>query len=531
VALYDCGTFGRLNLSHSTGGNISFVHVLGAIPSGAYVRSTSCTTTFNGAASTRALDLVGVLNSSVSDVTLTNGAAGTGAGVILKKSTTSPFPESQAITLRRVRIAGNTATSKGGGVAVVDSSSLTLLDSLVESNTVSGTTNVDRGGGGTVEFGATLDVRRTIFRGNTSNGTGIAGGGGGLYVSTSGGLGVTDCLFAANSAPGGDGGGIDLSEADAGATIRDSKFLSNSSQSGGGGLRIHPLNGDVTVFNNLFVGNLGSVGGGIYVDSAASGPAVGLYSNTVAYNQVSTAATAQGGGVYNADTDTFVFDNNIVFFNDNQTLDSPLAGEPGDNVVPAALFGIGWIANNVDEGGSAFPYANLWSVPSFVKGFYLNPADASVDAGDDAADAGFGLTAADLVVAPYTTAASGAADTAPVDLGFHYENVAAAGFLTGANGSGSSCTAAATLTFTPSFTGAPLDKSGHLMTVQIASGSTATNLTALTTLAPQGAGSRLARDNGDGTYTFGADLAFGSNTFQVWADDSPTPVLLLVNCP
>lgn len=103
----------------------------------------------------------------------------------------------------------------------------------------------------------------------------------------------------------GSGGGLEVSTDNAGITVENSEFSSNSAKYYGGGADIGSTNGTVTLNNNTFKANAVTGGGPSYVVYSGGGlTAVSFYgavyitNNTFSNNYVDVpAGSAQGGGV------------------------------------------------------------------------------------------------------------------------------------------------------------------------------------------------------------------------------------------
>ena len=471
--------------------------------------------------------------------------------------------------ITNTEISGNTATcplasciAAGGGAAVSQFAFLSVTDSLVHSN--GAVTSVGDGalGGGLWADAAVLDVHASTVRNNSVNasfsgargaGGGIAmnagdllveqsrvignsadqavptppfGGGGGLYVESAGPVDLLGNVFADNKALAGPGGGVNLVGTGV-VLLQDNMLLSNSSLNPGGGLHLHPL-GTTDVFNNLFVGNAatdpGAEGAAAELHVESGSPLFSFDSNTLAYNQLTAAAGPGAGGGLSVKSNgpaTFEFHNNNIWFNQ----DSTAAPNVGDNYVESVIT-VNGSGNNVDD--TAVP-GNIPTPldPAFVQGFYLDPVlpSPSIDAGDN-------TFAGPLVSPPYTTSPDGTADsvTPAVDIGFHHQ-AASAGALNNVDSPNTLvCPASSTrqITVTPHFADAVNGEPGHRVVARITAGTVAT-LTSLTNLSPQGAGSVLTKDLGDGRYEFtvsgGVDGT--SSTVTVYVDDLSTDTITL----
>lgn len=122
---------------------------------------------------------------SVSDLTVRNGLATTGAGILALGN----------LTLTRVVVTGNEAANNGGGVnfvsggGILSAGSLALRETFVHDNTVSagGGSVENLASGGGIEVEGPLTVERSTISGNSvfasgGGGTNTSAEGGGLYL-------------------------------------------------------------------------------------------------------------------------------------------------------------------------------------------------------------------------------------------------------------------------------------------------------------------------------------------------------------
>lgn len=434
-----------------------------------------------------------------------------------------------SLTLRNTRVVdnvadGNNGLAQGGGLHVAGAGlGVGIYASEFARNRAFNSTEFPASGGGIYLGSATfadffMEFSRVV--GNSTNGA-IApdSGGAGMFVGVNSRALVVTSTFADNKASGGPGGGVNAIDSPD-FNVESSRFLSNSSTRPGGGLHIHvPDGGLAAAFNNLFVGNAASDidadGGAVEIENVAATPgSVRLDSNTIAYNQVTanTAATPPNGGGISvlSSNSSDTFRNNIVWFNDNATVNDPLVPEDGDNLFfdnPLTESG-----NNVNE--ATFLGNNVLDDPLFTLGFYLDSGSSSVDSGDDtAANVFFSAFAA-----PYTTDPSGVEDTGIVDIGFHHiEGKPSDGAaIDVVSESAFVCSDTPGLVrFRPTFANNSEGAPGHLVVIVPVSG--VASAFSLTTLAPLGDGSYLARDLGDGTYGIQAQGS-GTADFDVFVD-------------
>jgi RTX calcium-binding nonapeptide repeat (4 copies) len=109
------------------------------------------------------------------------------------------------LTLKQVRITGNTAAEDGGGVRNYDGD-LTIKDSTISGNTAAG----DFGGGGIYSegTGATATIINSTISGNAATGVGDPGDGGGVYIGSNGGSAVIRHSTIVGNAGDNYGGGL-----------------------------------------------------------------------------------------------------------------------------------------------------------------------------------------------------------------------------------------------------------------------------------------------------------------------------------
>jgi len=284
---------------------------------------------------------------SIDGFTIRNGkyyTGNVGGGVYCSYST---------LTISNCVITGNTLASLGGGIysyhsnlTVADSkiennqlpnggmgagiycsvsSSLTLVDSLIQGNScrlVSGSvsgagvyctnssvsilgTKISRNTGGVNNYFAdctSVQISNSIFCQNetTTYWGGIAGG---IYCSNSP-LKITDSRFLANVA--GFGGGVYCTGGS--ATILNNQFRGNVGTIMGGAIY---LEAPGTIKNNVFAGNSGGIGGAIYTSSTAS---VIIANNTIVGNHGDTSG-GSGCGVIYCKSGSPTIANNIIAYN------------------------------------------------------------------------------------------------------------------------------------------------------------------------------------------------------------------------
>lgn len=138
-------------------------------------------TNIDGAAADRIFDIHSGARVVIRGVTIRNGAADNGAGILA----IGP------LTLRNSRVTGNTASGVGGGLYA--GNAITVTESRLDGNQAAS------GGGLFVSFLEVI-VMRSEISGNT-----VDGGGGGVY--SSGALAIANSTLSGNTA-GGSGGGL-----------------------------------------------------------------------------------------------------------------------------------------------------------------------------------------------------------------------------------------------------------------------------------------------------------------------------------
>lgn len=198
-------------------------------------------------------------------------AAGRGAGVYAIEST--------LVFTDGAQVSSNTGYYYGGG-GYVENSTLTLKDTVVDSNTS------DRGAGMYVRFGSMI-IDGSTFESNES--WGRSGYGGGLYSLDCSVLIAASHFISNVSNYRGGGMIIDASQ----AILHDNDIRYNTSANFGGG--IYATNhASITLQNNTVFGNAGAYGGGLYSNT---GRAV-LVENDFVQNAATTPNQGYGGGIY-----------------------------------------------------------------------------------------------------------------------------------------------------------------------------------------------------------------------------------------
>lgn len=244
----------------------------------------------------------------VSGTTLTGGSATDGGGLDIGYTYSGGTYIGATAVLDRIKVAGNTASSEGGGICAEYLGTVYLTNSTVANN-------VAPEGGGIYSDYTTLQLNQTKITHNSTT-AGSTGYGGGIYLY--GGVNDITAGSITNNTAGdtsdfGEGGGIYDYEGD--TTLSGVAVNGNTAADGGygGGIYVYYDLLDVTggtISHNTASGVDGS-GGGLYVDSSAQ---VGLHGVTMDADTTEGAASdARGGGA--------IFD--YGYYNGNQlTIDS-----------------------------------------------------------------------------------------------------------------------------------------------------------------------------------------------------------------
>ena len=228
----------------------------------------------------RGLYLTGGSSAIVADLTIRNGYADIGGGILV---TNTPA------LLANLTVEGNEAEYSGGGI-YLNGSTPALHNSIVRNNVVYGYY-----GGGVNLNQANALVENNLIENNTN----ADGWGGGLYAVRSHEAIVQANVVRANSAE--KGAGIYLYQSD---TLLDDNIIDkNIASQDGGGLYVN-TNSNPTVINSRFANNEASNGGG----------AAFFYSTATVNNNLFYDNTASSGGglmlAYGADT---LADNTITY--------------------------------------------------------------------------------------------------------------------------------------------------------------------------------------------------------------------------
>jgi len=259
-----------------------------------------------GYPTSRVLQVSAGVTLDLSDVTIANGVANSGAtgyegGGIYNAGT---------LTVTNAVFTGNFAANAGGAIANAGGT-LTVADSTFTGNstydgggalwssgslTITGSTlssnHADfRGGAIETRPGSTAVVTDSTFSGNSS---GVGGGGVFNYATA---LTVSGSTFAGNTASS-SGGGIYNFEA-APTAVTNSTFSANSATNDGGG--IYNFASHLTLTNSTFSGNsAGGAGGGLYHSGWPSDPGSLTLRNTIVASSLSggncSGTIGDGGG-------------------------------------------------------------------------------------------------------------------------------------------------------------------------------------------------------------------------------------------
>jgi CSLREA domain-containing protein len=352
------------------------------------------TTTIDGGGSGGVLSILGGLNVSIGNLTVTGGRltgpSSTGAGITsagnLKlngvavsnnviQTTTAGTPEGAGIyisagnlTLTSSQVTSNqlialTAGSSPHGAGIADHGGglVTISQSQITGNTISAGSGAGARGGGVFDDGTgTLAVSSSQITGNSVSASSGTVGGGGFENVLSGVVSVDQTSISANtasvtgsgSALGGglDGGNLAVSS----STISGNSATGGSGSSAeGGGLNLS--NSTVTastVNGNTANGNDHlSAGGGIYIPSNGSVVNTTIFGNTAT---TSGAGTSRGGGIYTASATSSSILNSTI---DGNSAPSGSGGGQGGNLFVNAGAPLA-VENTIVSGGSAASEAN-----------------------------------------------------------------------------------------------------------------------------------------------------------------------------
>ena len=303
----------------------------------------------------RAVDVASGSSLIISNLTITGGVAGEGAGL---------RADASEIELVDLVIEGNACDSGGVGAgALLEDCDYDIHDSVFVDNDC-GYGDVDDGndGGGLYIDGGTGGITGTTFEGNS------AGDGGAIYIDDVDALTIAQCSFLENETSDSD---------DPFGEIR-----------GGAGLVID--SDDVLVLSSVFGGNVADQGGGAIL-VAVDGSGTVIANNVLSYN-----SSPHGAGVHFAafivslDGPQVDFENNIVVFNQGYGAWTDMSLFPTDFTYNDVY---GNTAGNYGAliGPFLVPTNNIASDPLFVAltgdGDWTND-DLALDVGSPCIDAG-----------------------------------------------------------------------------------------------------------------------------------------------
>lgn len=226
-------------------------------------------------------------STTVSNTTMTRNTTGAGPG----NGGALHLTGAGTVDVTGSTVTKNSAAAEGGGLWNSGAGTMRVSDTKVSGNTVAGA-GADQGGGGLFqEAGATgnLTVTRGTITDNTA--TGAAGSGGGI-LNDQGTVQVSGTTIARNTSVRA-GGGI---EANIGSTTVDRSSLNKNTTGSGPGN-----------------------GGGLHLTGAGD---VKVLGSTVRGN----TATAEGGGLWNSATGTFLVDSTTVSGNTAKGNDADQGG-------------------------------------------------------------------------------------------------------------------------------------------------------------------------------------------------------------
>jgi LPXTG-site transpeptidase (sortase) family protein len=328
----------------------------------------------NGGALDRVFHVTGAFTVNISGVTVTNGNANLGGGILNNSGgiltvTNSTFSSNAAnfgggvtnngvLSLTGNTFSNNIALSSGGGVYHNGDPT-----TIITNNTFSGNAAADSGGG--IYNNATLTVTNSPFSNNSANNN----GGGGIYNSPSGKVTITNSAFSSNSTIANNGGGIHNNSGT--VTITNSAFSGNSANSvGAGGGGILNFAGALTITNSAFSGNSARfAGGGIYnsLNSSAT-----ITNSTFSGNSANSLGGG-GGGIYNSSASVVIINST---FSENST-SAPLGGGVFNSsgtmtlkntIVHSLLAAGGNCGGTITDGGNNLDSANscLFTVNAII---------------------------------------------------------------------------------------------------------------------------------------------------------------------
>lgn len=279
--------------------------------------SNSTAITIDAGGSSRVFEIANGANAvSISDITITGGAASSGGGILVT--------DGESLTLTDVTISSNAATgatsTEGGGGIFNNGGTLNISGSTISGNTALGTAG---SGGGVLTSGGTVTISNTTISGNAASRAG-----GGIEDQSGAGLGLTlDTVNLDNNVAGlgpGNGGGLHVTGA-GNVNITGGQVTGNFATSEGGGL--WNGTGTMTISGGTLIDANGAAGGGADQGGGgifSAGGTVTIESITISNNvatggatfslsgdqevpSVSTSASGSAAFQLNPDADTFDF--------------------------------------------------------------------------------------------------------------------------------------------------------------------------------------------------------------------------------
>jgi len=263
---------------------------------------------------------------TLSGMTVTGGAAATGAGII-------NFDED--LTLDGVTISGNAATGDGGGLWADGFA----MDLSIQNSAITGNTSGGDGGGVYIEdTGAPMSIGDTTISGNTASGS----GGGIYFYDPDETVSISNSVISGNNA-GGSGGAIYLYSFDTGTMQVAASTVSGNQAAAGGGLFFYG-NDSPVIESATISGNQATAGdgGGVYFYNPLSPE---IRHSTVAAN----SATGAGGGVF-VNSQSVTLDHTLV--GDNTAGSNPDVGGAGTLLAANSLIETPGTATITDNGGN-----------------------------------------------------------------------------------------------------------------------------------------------------------------------------------
>ncbi len=252
--------------------------------------STQVTITGAGAADTvidfvnadRVFDLTSSAKVTLNDLKIRRGATA------LSSDDGAGIRNAGTLTLDGVVVEDCTSAGRGGAIASLTGSTLTMQDSVVARGSASGT-----GGGGGLYNSGTATITRSTFDANTttSAGASIVNSGSGASL-----LLVESTVRGGRAPTNRNGGGLFNG---ANAIVRRSTFSDNQGYDGGAIVNSGGGNASLSVENSTISGNRAfNTGGGIF--NEATNDSVSVTNSTV----VSNTAALNGGGVFSSGNTT-----------------------------------------------------------------------------------------------------------------------------------------------------------------------------------------------------------------------------------